>query len=165
MTPSRLQQRWDALARRERALLLLGTGVVSLALLWLVALAPALGVLRSSEVQQAALDSQLQQIQGLQAQARALQAQPRMSYDDALRALDASVKQRLGAGAQLSIAGDRARVTFKGVSAETLAQWLIQARIGARAVPAEAHLSRATTGPAAAAAVWDGSLVLNLPAR
>ena len=62
--------------------------------------------------------------------------------------------------------------------ADALAQWLTQARITARAVPAEVRLVRGTspgtaTGPGAGAgaatsggnAVWDGTLVLNLPAR
>lgn len=166
-----LQVRWDALARRERALVLLASSAVLLLVLWWVGLAPALAVLRTSDAQQAALDLQLREIGALQAQAQALQAQPRMQFDDALRALETSVTQRLGAGAQLTVAADRVSVTFKGVPADTLAQWLTQARISARAVPAEARLVRspvptgAPAGAAAPAPTWDGTLVLSLPAR
>ena len=184
MLPAQLQARWDALAGRERLLVLLAATLVGLAALWWLALAPALATLRAAEVQHRLLDAQLQQMRGLQAQATALQAQPRLGGDDAQRTLDALLRQKLGASAQMSVAGDRASVTLKGASADALAQWLTQARINARAVPSEVRLVRSTVqstlstvqstlstpsapGPAAGAAnaLWDGTLVLNLPAR
>ena len=178
MLPPPLQARWDALAGRERLLVLLAAAVVVLAALWWLALAPALVTLRAADAQHRLLDAQLQQMRSLQAQATALQAQPRLGGDDAQRTLDALLKQKLGASAQMSVIGDRASVTLKGASADALAQWLTQARINARAVPAEVRLVRGTspgtaTGPGAGAgaatsggnAVWDGTLVLNLPAR
>ena len=176
MLPPPLQARWDALAGRERLLVLLAAAVVVLAALWWLALAPALATLRAADAQHRLLDAQLQQMRSLQAQATALQAQPRLGGDDAQRTLDALLKQKLGASAQMSVIGDRASVTLKGASADALAQWLTQARINARAVPAEVRLVRAAVtgpgaGPGAGAAtgggnaVWDGTLVLNLPAR
>ena len=107
--------------------------------------------------------------QALQAQAKTLQAQPKLSYDDALRALESSVKQGLGPTARLQVAGERATVTLKGVSADALAQWLTQSRVNARAAPTEARLVRnaAVSGPtpSASAATWDGSVVMTLPTR
>ena len=174
MLPPSLQARWDALAGRERLLVLLAGTVVVLAALWWLALAPALATLRAADAQHRQLDAQLQQMRTLQAQATALQAQPKLGGDDAQRTLDALLKQKLGASAQMSVIGDRASVTLKGASADALAQWLTQARINARAVPTEVRLVRGA-GPAAGAgagagtgevnAVWDGTLVLNLPAR
>ena len=171
MLPPNLQARWDALAGRERVLLLLAaTGVVAAALWWL-ALAPALATLRAADAQHRQLDAQLQQMRSLQTQATALQSQPRLGGEDAQRTLDALLKQRLGASAQMSVIGDRASITLKSANADALAQWLTQARINARAVPSEARLVRSTvSGPASAVsgtdnAVWDGTLVLNLPAR
>ncbi len=177
MLPPALQARWDALAGRERLLLLLAATVVMAAALWWLALAPALATLRAADAQHRLLDAQLQQMQSLQAQATALQAQPKLGFDDAQRTLDALLKQKLGASAQMSVIGDRASVTLKGANADALAQWLTQARINARAVPSEVRLVRsampspgsAVPGSASAAAggnaVWDGTLVLNLPAR
>jgi general secretion pathway protein M len=179
MLPPKLQARWDALAGRERLLLLLAATVVVAAALWWLALAPALATLRAADAQHRALDAQLQQMQSLQAQATALQAQPKLGFDDAQRTLEALLKQRLGASAQMSVVGDRASVTLKGANADALAQWLTQARINARAVPSEVRLVRsamAGSGSAAPAgsgsagagsgnAAWDGTLVLNLPAR
>ena len=78
-----------------------------------------------------------------------------MARDEALRALEASVRQRLGTSAELRVVGDRVTVTLKGVAPESLAQWLELARVSARMVPAQARLSRGATG-------WDGSIVLNL---
>ena len=163
MLPPDLQARWDALAGRERLLLLLAASVVAAAALWWLALAPALATLRAADAEHRALDAQLQQMQGLQAQATALQAQPKLGGEDAQRTLDALLKQKLGASAQMSVVGDRASITLKGASADALAQWLTQARINARAVPSEVRLVRSAAG--AGNAAWDGTLVLNLPAR
>ena len=173
-----LQQRWKALAPREQNLVLAASAIVALALLWWVALAPALKTLRTAPARHAALDAQLQRMQSLQAEALQLQAVPRGTPGDAVGSLRASLTQRLGATAQLSLVGDRATIALKGAPADALAQWLAQARSNALAVPVEARLTRsalaaagatppATLGnaPAAAAPRWDGSLVLALPAR
>ena len=138
---SLLLARWQALARRERQWLLGAALLVLAALVWWLAISPALLTLRSAASQRLLLDAQLQQMHSLQAQAKALQAQPRIAVDEARRLLDASVKS-FGATAQLQIAGDRATVTFKGASADALAQWLLQVRLNVRAVPGEARLLR-----------------------
>lgn len=139
-----LQARWKALARREQTLVLAAGGVLALALVWWVALAPALHVLRTAPARHAALDAQLQHMQALQAEARQLQSVPRARSGDALRALQTSLTQQLGAGAQLSSAGDRVTVTLRSVPADALARWLIQVRGTTRAVPQEARLTRST---------------------
>ena len=72
-----LQQRWKALAPREQNLVLAASAIVALALLWWVALAPALKTLRTAPARHAALDAQLQRMQSLQAEALQLQAAPR----------------------------------------------------------------------------------------
>lgn len=162
-----LQARWRQVSAREQRLLLAGLALVLLALLWWVALAPALATLKAAEQQRSALSAQLQQMQRLQAQAKALQAQPRIALDDARRLLEASVKP-LGNTAQLSVAGERATLTLKGATADALAQWLTQARLNAHVVPSEARLRRSNAGTAGAAALpptWDGTLVLSLGAR
>jgi general secretion pathway protein M len=159
-----LRNRWTLLAARERAAIGTAATLIMLALLWWVVLGPALTTLRSAEAQHQSLDAQLQAMRGLQAEALALQGQPKLSADDALRALETSVSQRLGSTAQLSVAGERATVTLKAADADALARWLTQARVNARALPTEARLTR-TPGAATAPARWDGSVVLALPAR
>lgn len=160
-TLQRASQRWQALAPREQTLCLLAAGVVTFALVWLLAVAPALAVLKTADAQRATLDAQLQNMQALQAQAKAVQAQPKLNALDASRALEASVRQRLGAAAQLSVAGSQATVTLKGVPAAALAEWLSQARVAARSVPIQAKLRRSSSQ----AAAWDGTLVMSLPAQ
>ncbi len=155
---------WARLAPRERRLLLLAATVVGLALLWWLALAPALATLRQAELQGHALDAQWQRMQALQAEAEALKSSPRMGQDEALRALEAAVTQRLGAAAQLTVVGDRANLTLKGVSASALASWLAEARLNARAMPLEARLTRAAAA-AGGEAQWNGTLSLGLPAQ
>lgn len=156
-----LQIRWNALNARDKLGLYLIAAVLGLALLWGVLLAPAVRTLRSADAEHRRLDAQLQQMRRLQAQAQALQAQPRIRRDEAVRALEQSVKQWLGANAQLSVNGERATLTVKGVSPESLVQWFAQARINAHAALKEARLMR--NSPPNAPAAWDGTLLLALP--
>jgi general secretion pathway protein M len=140
-------------------------------LTWWLALAPALATLRQAPGQHAKLDAELQNLQTLAAQARSLQAQPKLGRDDALRALEAATLRLLGPDGQLSALGDQATVTFKAAQAEALAQWLAEVRVNARTVPAELRLSAAApkppaTNPAAPAGtptgLWQGSVVFGL---
>lgn len=168
MTPNALltplRARWQPLAPREKTLVLGAAGIVALALLWWVGIAPALKVLRQADAQHRSLDAQLQQMQTLASEAQALKATPALPTTEAMRALDAAVKQGLGPGAQLSVTGERATVTLKNVPAAALAQWLAQIRVNARVQPGEARLVRGTAA-AGGGATWDGTLVLNLPQR
>ena len=169
--PARASAPWGWAASGALLGLLLAGAVVAAAALWWLALAPALATLRAADAQHRQLDAQLQQMRSLQTQAAALQSQPKLGFDDAQRTLEALLKQKLGASAQMSVIGDRASITLKGANADALAQWLTQARINARAVPSEVRLVRSAAPGAGAAAsgagnaVWDGTLVLNLPAR
>jgi general secretion pathway protein M len=152
------QTRWRSVSPREQRLVLLAAGVTSLALLWWLALAPALAVLKAAPRQHLALDAQLQHMLRLQAQARALQAQPVLTADQARQALEAALKP-LGASAQMTVQLDRATVTLRAANAAALAQWLATARQNAHTAPLEARLVRNTAGS------WDGTLVLNLGAQ
>lgn len=171
--PDTLQRRWNRLLPREKTLVQVTAAVIGVALLWWLAVAPALQTLRTANTRHQALDTQLQQMKRLQAQAQQLQTQPKIGADESLRALEAAVKQRLGTGGQLNVAGDRATVTLKAVPAEAIAPWLAQVRTNARALPVEARLVRSTapvaTKPGEAntppPARWDGTVVLTLPAR
>ena len=138
----RLRAAWARLAPRERRLVALATSVVALALLWLLALSPALRTLRQAEVQRAELAAEAQRMQQLQSEAAALKALPKLGHDEAVRALEAAVKQRLGASAQMSMVGDRAN---------------------ARANPVEARLTRAGDNAPGALVLWSGTLSLSLP--
>lgn len=173
-----LQERWRALAPREQNLVLAATALVAAALLWWLAIAPALATLRDAPARHAALDSQLQQMQRLQTEAQQLQSAPKTGPGDAVGALRTALTQQLGKTAQLNVVGDRATVTLKGAPAETLAQWLAQARSNARTTPLEARLTRSAAAPTSANTPlpvtlgnpsiapprWDGTVVLALPA-
>ena len=151
----RLQQSWQTLRPREQNLIAIAAVVVALALVWWVAVAPALGVLSKAATQQSALDAQLQQMKALQAEAKLLQGQTRITGSAAAQSLEASVKQRLGA-----FAGSQATLTLRGTSGDALGLWLSQARLAAGAVPTQAQLRRSSVD----AGLWDGTLVLSLPA-
>jgi general secretion pathway protein M len=168
---SSLSARWLALLPRERLALTVAALVVGLGLLWWVLLSPALQTLRAADVQRVELERQHQLMLALQTEAQALQSLPKLSSSDALRALETAVKQTLGSNAQLNVVGERATVTVKAVSADSLAQWLAQTRVNAHALPTEAKLTRTPNGNATAvganaphaAVTWDGTLVMRLP--
>jgi general secretion pathway protein M len=153
-----VRSRWQALGSRERNLVAMALGVVGLALLWWVMLAPALRVVRTAPEQHRALDAQREQMLALSAQAKAFQSQPKLGYDEALKALQASVTQQLNGAGQVNVAGERVSVTLKGVRPDALAQWLVQSRSNARALATEMRLTKSAAG-------WDGTVVLSLPAR
>lgn len=155
---SQLRTRWRTVSPREQRLVMLAGVLISLALVWWLALAPALAVLKAAPAQHLALDAQLQHMQRLQAQAQALQAQPVISAAEASQALEVAMTL-LGSGAQMNVQMDRATVTLKAVGADALAQWLATVRQNAHTAPVEAHLVRNPAGG------WDGALVLNLGAR
>lgn len=159
MNTQALRARWAALAPREQGLVAAAAALVAIALLWWVALAPALRTLHSAEEQHRALDAQLQHMKRLQAQARTMQSQPKQSPEEAMRQLESAIRQQLGVSARYTIAGDRVTLTLANTPAPALAQWLSQVRTNARAIPGEAKLTRNPAGG------WDGSLVLTLPAR
>jgi general secretion pathway protein M len=151
----KVQALWQGVSPREQRLLMAAAALVSLALVWWLAVAPARAVLKSADAQHQALDAQLQQMQRLQAQARALQALPTLNAREAQAALQASIKQ-LGGVAQMTQQMDRATVTLQGVGAPALAQWLSATRQNAHVVPAEVHLKRS------GADRWNGTVVFIL---
>jgi general secretion pathway protein M len=150
------QARWKALAPRERRLVALAMTVVVVALLWFVAVAPAWRVVREAPARLDQLDLQLQSMQRLAAEARALQAAPPVTMSQSQAALKAAT-EALGSAGRLVIAGDRATVTFVNAHGGQVRDWLAEARGAARARPVEANLSRGPQG-------LSGSVVLALPA-
>jgi general secretion pathway protein M len=133
--------------------------LLGVVLLWLFAFGPALGTLRTAEEQHRSLDAQLLRMRSLQAQAQALQSQPKQGYEEGLRLLEVSVRERLGTSARMTVIGERVTLTLSGTAPDALARWLTQARVNARALPGEARLYRNSGG------LWEGSVTLTLPAR
>ena len=154
-----LRSKWAQLAPREQQLVGAAAGLVAAALIWWLLLAPPLATIRAADAQHRTLDAQLQRMLALQAQARTLQSQPRQTADEAGRLLEATVREKLGAKARMTIAGERVTVALTGVPPEALGPWLTQARTNARVLPVEARLTRTAAG------LWDGTVVLALPAR
>ena len=140
-----LRQWWRALPGRERCLLLVAGAVLGLALMWWLALAPALRTLRSSPADIEAAEAQLRAMQRLSAEATELRSTPPVNSEQAAAALRAAT-ERLGEQAKLSLQGDRAVLTLNSVATSQLRDWLAEARSGARARPVEASLLRSGTG-------------------
>lgn len=152
-----LTARFNALAPREKLMVAAAAAVIAFAVVWMIAIGPALATLRGADLQRRSLDTQVQRMVALQSQAQALQSQPKLGRDEAMRQLEASVRQRLGPSGRVVIAGERVTITLTGTPADALAQWLAQARSVARATPTEAHISRNASG------LWEGTVVLTLP--
>ncbi|MEN9844161.1 MAG: hypothetical protein RLZZ612_1990 [Pseudomonadota bacterium] len=171
---------WARLAPREQRALRWAMGVVVLACLWWGVGAPAWKTWQRAPQQHRVLDAQWQQVQTLAQQARQLQAQPRLSRDDRLRALETATQRLLGTNGKLQVSGDQATVTLQRASADGLANWLAEVRANARLTPAETRLTRdvaaapptantptaaTTSRPAASGAIpptWSGMIFLSL---
>jgi general secretion pathway protein M len=137
---------------------LLAAALVAAALLWTVALAPALRTLKSAEAQSAQLGRSAERMQALQARAKTLQAQPLAAPEDTLRALQAA-SAALGKTGTLQVNGDQATLTLRQISAPELAAWLAPVA-GSGLNPSEALLQRQAGGTEA---LWSGTLVYRLP--
>ena len=157
---SPLRAWWNHTQPRERRMMTVAVAVVALALLWWLALAPALATLKSATTAARELDAQEQTMQRLKAEAEVLKAAPRLPRAQALAALEGGVRERLGTHASVQVLGDGATVTLKDVPAASLAAWLADARANARAVPSSAQLTRS---PGGAGTHWSGSVQLRLP--
>lgn len=150
-----VRTRWAQISPREQRLVRAALALLALALVWFVALRPAIATLRTAQSQGPQLRAQLQDMLQLQAQAQMLQAQPAAQTQDSKSLLEAALPT-LGTTARMSLTGDRATVTLDGSSADDLAQWLTQARLNARARPLELHLTQSE-------GLWKGSIVLQMP--
>jgi general secretion pathway protein M len=152
-----LQGRWMALAPRERRGLTLAGGVLGAYLIWALAFAPAWRTLAAAPAQLDALALQAQQMQALASEAASLRAVPPVPTAQAQAALTAATA-RVGAPARLSLQGERAVLSLKGISGTQLGAWLAEARSGARARVVEANLMQSGPG------LYDGSLTVALGA-
>lgn len=158
----RLQVTWSGLQARERRLITFAALLVVVALLWTLALAPALTTLRQAPAERANLQTAVAHVQRLQRTARALQATPALDRAQSLAAFQTATQKALGAAAQVSNAESVIRVTLKDVPAQSLADWLAEVRTSAHLLPSEAQLQRAPDSSPDAAARWNGTLSFNL---
>ena len=155
--------RWQVLsAREQRSLTWLGL-LMGGVLIWSLTIAPALQTLQDSGTRRSQISTQQAHMLALQAQAQALQQRTPLSRDEALRTLQSlSTNPSL----QLTVQGDRVSVQLKTMPAQTLANWLAQARSQAQTLPIEAHLTRSNGSANEAdknSTTWNGSLILRLP--
>jgi general secretion pathway protein M len=140
-----LRGRWAALGAREQRLVVVAAVLIGGALIWALAIQPALRTLRSAPQEQARLDAQWQAMQREAAEATRLRAAPPLASGLAVQALQGAT-DRMGPAGRLSLQGDRAVLTLTNASPEALQQWLAEARRGARARPVEARLSASELG-------------------
>jgi len=147
---------WRALAPRERRGASIALWVLVLFAAFSLLVQPAWRTLRAAPLQLDQLESELQRMQGLAAEAQSLRGAAPVSPAQAAAALQ-SATARLGSSAKLSLQGERATLTLNSAPPEALRAWLIEARSAARARPIEAQLAQAATG-------YSGSLIVSLEA-
>lgn len=159
-----LSKAWVLRSPREQQLLTLGGAALLLAVVWSLALAPALRTWQEAPVRQASLDAQTQSMHHLRAQAQGLQQPSPIKRTEAIGWLEKSLSD-LGPDARITFESDRATVSLSAAPSVALARWLSQARENAQALPLQAQLQRIAepTAPAAAPGSWRGNIVLRLP--
>lgn len=148
--------------------------VVGVALVWLIAIAPAWQVHASYASSSQALERQIQQMQAMRQYALQMQAELASSTAGSSHsptamasAIQTSAERLLGTTSPTPLAGDRVTVRFQNVPAPQLLQWLQQVRESTRAQAAQVQLSRSTPtkANAAQAVLWSGQVVLALPVQ
>lgn len=154
--------RWAGLGPREQRAVLLAASVLGAALLWSLAVAPALRTVKAADAQRAQLDATAERMLALQARAQMLQARPEAAPGEMLRSLQ-NASAALGKSASLQVAGEQATLSVKHLRASELAPLLAPAA-GAGPNPGLAHLQRDAAGQAGSEALWSGTLVYRLPA-
>lgn len=147
---------WLGRTARERRAVILVLTVLAVLVVWSLFVQPAWRSARAAPAVLDQLDGELQQMQRVAAESRALRAVTPVSQTQAGAALKAA-SERLGDKAKLNLQGDRATLTLTGISPEALRAWLNEARSGARARPIEATLQRGPSG-------FTGSLSVTLGA-
>ena len=154
---------WSRRNPREQRLLGIGVWVLGLAVLWVLALGPALHTWQEAPARQALLDAQSQRMRQLQAQAQSLQKPAVITRTDASKWLEKNLNE-LGPNARISLQGETATLSLQAAPATALARWLSQARDNAQALPTQAQLQHASSpGSDSLDTPWRGSLVLRLP--
>jgi len=149
------QAKWSAMDPRERRLASIAAWVLLVVVVVLVGIRPAWRTLTTTPAQLKEVDAQLDQMRRLADEVQLLRQRPPVPPAQAEAALR-SASDRLGAGAKLSVQGDRATLTLRDVPGDSLASWLDEVRTAARARPLEANLQQAQAGH------YSGSIVLGL---
>lgn len=149
------RQRWLALSARDRRIAAAVAWAAGLALLWFVAVAPALRSVSTATIRLDALDRQLREMQLLAAETSTLRALPVVGAMQSQAALKAATDALGGAG-RLTLGNDRATITFTNATGTQVRDWLAEARSAARVRPVEANLTRGPQG-------YGGTLIVQLP--
>lgn len=150
-----LEERWQAAQPRERQMARTAAVVVGVALVWLVAIAPAWRTLSKAPVEIDKLDAELRLMRGLAQQAQQLKQTPPISQEQSITALRTAT-ERLGPNAELTLTGPQAQLRLRGVPGAAVAVWLTEARQSARARPQEVELQSGAQG-------YTGRITVALP--
>lgn len=156
---------WQSMQKREQRLVLGAAVLVVLALIWWLAISPALQALRKFDTDYLALEQQIERMQGLRQQALALREQSQSSSINpasAQRNLQNATTNILGSSGNIQTVGDRATVRLQNATAANTAQWLKQVRETARALPVQVDI---TSSGASSSPTWNGTITLRLPSN
>jgi general secretion pathway protein M len=146
---------WQSRAPRERQLIAAMAVALAVLLVWLIAVRPALNVLRETPTELNRLDAQWQQMQLAALESTTLRSASPVPPQQAVEALRAAT-ERLGGKGKIALQGDRAVLTFSSVPFEALRNWIGETRSAARARPVEAQLLKGANG-------YSGAITLVLP--
>jgi general secretion pathway protein M len=140
--------RWAAMAPRERQMAQAAAALLLLAVVVLVFIRPALKSMQQTPTQLREISTQVARMRAMAEEAQALRQQPPVPPVQAEAALKAT--------ARMSVQGDRATVEFNKVLGASLADWMAEVRVAARARPLEANLAQSEPGH------YSGTVVLGL---
>lgn len=142
-------------SRREQLGIQSAMALLTVWLVWSLAVAPAWQVLRRSDAERERLNQQTTQMQAWQQQAQLLRQQAPVPPEQAAQTLQ-NLGHALDSQASFKRQGATVSLNFKGASPAALAEFLAQARSTAHSQVIEAHWQQSN-------GAWSGQLVLQLP--
>ncbi len=142
-------------APREQRLLFALFVLAVAALVWWLAIAPALQTYKGTNAAHAKLDAEISQMQAMADEAKQLKAMSPINRAQSQAWLEGAIK-KLGK-ASMSTQGSRVQINFVGATPEALALWLAEARSHAQLLPVQANWKRSAN---VADPLWEGSLVM-----
>lgn len=145
---------WQARSEQERKLLAVGGAVVGLALVYAVAIAPAVDGRAQLRKDLPQLRQQAAELQGLAREAAALAAQPPVQAPPMTRdSLSAQLTARGLTAQSVAMTGEYAKLEFKGVPFAALIGWLDALRRESRISVQDANISAQPTAGMVDAAI------------
>ena len=153
-----IKARFASLSGREKTIVLIAIYLIIGAFIWWVMLSPAIQILKNAPAQHLVLDQEIQSMQQMVAEAKAIQAQVQEAPANFEATLKLLSENTIPGQYTLLSSGDKITVTLQSTEPKKLLQWLEIVRTELHNKPHEVQLKQASNST-----LWQGTIVFLLP--